>query len=48
MSDVRKGSYNVINPKRSGVAPVERKGSVQVGEPVLGEDSAIDYSDDVS
>ena len=46
MSDIRKGSYNVAaNVKRSGVAPVERKGSVQAAESYLGKDTTFDFTD---
>lgn len=47
MSDIRKGSYNVtVKRPKSGVAPVERKGSVQIAENILGEDLTFDMTDE--
>lgn len=47
MSDIRKGSYNVISKRpKSGVAPVDRKGSVQIADIMLGEDTTFNLTED--
>ena len=47
MSDIRKGSYNVTAKRpKSGVAPVERKGSVQIAEGIPVGDLTFDLTDE--